>query len=100
MKTTKGTAPALAFMALVIKEYGAIDEAIQLYKDAHEDAPDSISYVLNLVHTLEVKLEYQQALEITREYLKRNPDKRVGHVKCKHVYEVCCFDGFLRKIVD
>jgi hypothetical protein len=46
--------PALAFMATLIKDYGAVEESVALYYKALELCPEMTTYVLNLVHTLEV----------------------------------------------
>jgi hypothetical protein len=48
------SAPALAFLALIVKDYSAIDEAVALYQLSLDLVPSSVSYALNLVHTLEV----------------------------------------------
>jgi hypothetical protein len=71
-------APAVAFMANVIKEYGAIKESIELFEVAHKEDPSNVSYVLNLVHTLEITLEYQKAHQIIVTFMKSNPNVKVG----------------------
>lgn len=45
----EASAPALAFLALVVKDYSAMDEAIMLYRKSCELRPESASYALNLV---------------------------------------------------
>lgn len=54
LKQVPSSAPALAFLATIIKDYGAVDESVQLYKDASTLKPDNTSYVLNLVHGYEL----------------------------------------------
>jgi Flp pilus assembly protein TadD len=46
--------PAVAALASCIKDFGAIDEATQLYELALSLTPCKPSYVLNLIHLLEV----------------------------------------------
>jgi tetratricopeptide (TPR) repeat protein len=58
-----GTAQALAFLATVIKDYGAIEECIQVYERVVVLAPDSASYCLNLMHAYELQLKYESCLE-------------------------------------
>ena len=41
-------------MATLIKDYGAVEESVALYYKALELCPEMTTYVLNLVHTLEV----------------------------------------------
>jgi hypothetical protein len=54
LKQVPSSAPALAFLATIIKDYGAVDESAQLYKDAATLKSENTSYVLNLVHGYEL----------------------------------------------
>jgi tetratricopeptide (TPR) repeat protein len=63
IKSAIGTAQALAFLATVIKDHGAIDECIQVYERVVELAPNSASYCLNLMHAYELQLKYDLCLE-------------------------------------
>ena len=63
----------------MIKEYGAIKESIQLFEVAFKEEPSNVSYCLNLVHTLEITLEYQKAIQIVIKFLKSNPNLKVGN---------------------
>mmetsp|Transcript_187 Transcript_187/g.368 ORF Transcript_187/g.368 Transcript_187/m.368 type:complete len:770 (+) Transcript_187:70-2379(+) len=85
LQEVPGSAPALAFLATVIKDFGAVHESIRLYEKTVLLAPSSPSYCLNLVHTLEVACNYRRALQVMTRFLKQNPDLSVGPVKCSHV---------------
>ena len=70
--------PALAFMATLIKDYGAVEEAVVLYYKALAIVPDMNTYVLNLVHTLEVCNRYQEAMDLCVSYCKKHANMRIG----------------------
>ena len=70
--------PALAFMATLVKDYGAVDESVALYYKALEVAPDMTTYILNLVHTLEVCNRYQEAMDLSIKFCKEYGDMTVG----------------------
>ena len=70
--------PALAFMATLIKDYGAVEEAVVLYYKALAIVPDMNTYVLNLVHTLEVCNRYQEAMDLCVSYCKKHASMRIG----------------------
>ena len=97
----EASAPALAFLALVVKDYSAMDEAIMLYRKSCELRPESASYALNLVpntahsldvapqfmwvwhmcclqvHTLEVGLRYEEAVDAVFTFCRANPQMKV-----------------------
>ncbi|BBM97340.1 hypothetical protein MPTK1_1g04980 [Marchantia polymorpha subsp. ruderalis] len=56
-------APALAFIASCVKEYGAISEAVELYEMASTMSPSTPGYFLSLIHLYEVTYEYHKGLE-------------------------------------
>ena len=70
--------PALAFMATLIKDYGAVEESVVLYYKALECNPEMTTYVLNLVHTLEVCNRYQEAMELSIKYCRQHGTRRIG----------------------
>lgn len=72
------TASALAFVATVVKEHSGIEPAIALYVDCVKHAPENASYALNLLHLLELKMQFGEALTVFREYCERNPTKSIG----------------------
>jgi tetratricopeptide (TPR) repeat protein len=81
--------PAIAWVAMIIKEHSAIDQAIELYRFALDTKPTSAAYILNLVHTLELQMKYQEALEATKKFLLQNPNLAAGkHITSKQFYEI------------
>lgn len=82
----EGSASATAFVGTVLKvcphprhrhrpradrllsaqDVAEIDAAIKCYRYALGICPNNASYALNLAHTLEVKLQYAQALQVRR----------------------------------
>jgi len=77
------SAPALAFLALVVKDSSAIEEAVTLYRLSLKLMPTSVSYALNLVHTLEVTCRYTEAMQQLREFCEANPGMKVGQLSCR-----------------
>merc|ERR1712166_506448 len=87
----EASAPALAFLALVVKDYSAMDEAIMLYRKSCELRPESASYALNLVHTLEVGLRYEEAVDAVFTFCRANPQMKVRTLDGQGV-DLCCSD--------
>eukprot|EP00899_Mesostigma_viride_P020166 jgi/Mesvir1/28150/Mv04715-RA.1 len=69
-----GNAPALAFIANVVKDHGGVDEAAVLFKQAVALEPNNASYVLNYVHTLESCNKQDEAIAATLDYCRRAGD--------------------------
>jgi hypothetical protein len=65
-------------MALTAQDWGAIDASIALYERALVALPSSSSYALNLVHTMEVKVDYRAALQVIERYLAGNAASAVA----------------------
>lgn len=83
------SAPALAFLALVVKDSSAINESIALYSKACELMPGNASYTLNLIHTLELDGKFELALKQIERFCHANPaatvrslDRKVGNPAC------------------
>ncbi len=70
--------PALAFVATLVKDQGAVEQSVALYYMAVEAAPTMTTYWLNLVHTLEVCNRYQEALDLCLRYCREYPRLTVG----------------------
>ena len=69
-KKDANCAPALAFLATLIKDHGAVDECVSLYETACDYAPQSASYCLNLMHSLEVCFRYRDAIDVFRRFCR------------------------------
>eukprot|EP00029_Vermamoeba_vermiformis_P011686 TRINITY_DN649_c0_g1_i3.p1 TRINITY_DN649_c0_g1~~TRINITY_DN649_c0_g1_i3.p1 ORF type:complete len:900 (+),score=214.98 TRINITY_DN649_c0_g1_i3:369-2702(+) len=91
LKQVPSSAPALAFLATIIKDYGAIDESAQLYKDASTLKPDNTSYALNLVHGYELLNKYQVAFQTVKDFCRRNKQMHVSNVTCAQVYNCIAY---------
>jgi tetratricopeptide (TPR) repeat protein len=66
-----------------------IDESIFLYKEALKMKPSSASFILNLVHILELQLKYNEAMEETKKFLQYNPSLSIGkYITAKEVYDL------------
>uniref|UniRef100_A0A6B2L5B5 Uncharacterized protein n=1 Tax=Arcella intermedia TaxID=1963864 RepID=A0A6B2L5B5_9EUKA len=77
---------ALAFLAMIIKENGALHVSLKLYKEAAQLMPSSASYSLNLVHIHELLNQYNDAFLEIKRYCRENPNLSVGQLTCGHVY--------------
>ncbi|CAK9882664.1 unnamed protein product [Sphagnum jensenii] len=77
--------PAVAALASCIKDFGAIDEATQLYELALSLTPYKPSYVLNLIHLLEVSNKYLSALDKATAFCHNLPDFHVGGLQLSDV---------------
>uniref|UniRef100_A0A061S9Z0 Tpr-like protein n=2 Tax=Tetraselmis sp. GSL018 TaxID=582737 RepID=A0A061S9Z0_9CHLO len=67
------TAAALAFLATCVKDHGAIEAAIELFRRADSLSPCP-SYALNLIHTEELLLQFERCIEDVRRFCERSPD--------------------------
>ena len=71
----EGVASALAFLATVVKDFGAVDKSILLYEKTVQVAPDHPSYNLNLMHVHEILTDYTSALGTAKRFLLRKTAK-------------------------
>ena len=60
---------AFAFLAARIKDYGAINPAIQLYEKALETDPTDPSIALNYIHTLELHSRSDEIVAFMKKFL-------------------------------
>jgi Flp pilus assembly protein TadD len=77
--------PAVAALASCIKDFGAIDEATQLYELALSLTPCKPSYILNLIHLLEVSNKYLSALDKATAFCHNLPDFHVGGLQLRYI---------------
>ncbi|EGG22225.1 hypothetical protein DFA_04343 [Cavenderia fasciculata] len=63
-------APVLGYFASIIKEYGAIDESVELSQKAFDMDKTSANHALTLVHGLEVCNRYEDAIQVCIKYLQ------------------------------
>ncbi|KAL9658274.1 hypothetical protein ABK040_015597 [Willaertia magna] len=78
-------APAIAWIALIVKEHSCIDESVKLYREALKLEPSNISHLLNLVHTLEIDIKYAEALIESKKFCENNLSMGVGGLTSKEI---------------
>eukprot|EP00667_Euglena_gracilis_P002733 EG_transcript_2737 len=72
--------PALAFLAVVIKDQGLLPESVELYRKAAQGEPRNCSYALNYAHTLEVVNQHLAAIHVVVEFLRSNPTASLSNL--------------------
>ncbi|KAL0478909.1 hypothetical protein AKO1_007822 [Acrasis kona] len=75
LQTKDGTlpstsAPAIAWIALIVRQHCHVKESIELYDISLELQPHNPSYVLNLVHSLELQLNYEACVSRIKNFLE------------------------------
>ena len=78
----ESSSSALAFLATVVKDHSGADEAIDIYEQVTRLSPSVASYALNLVHCIELNLDYPKALGALHAFLSANPTRSVGTLSC------------------
>ena len=83
---------SLVFLAQTLKDHSAIPAAVALYRRAVERTVDAdvekAGVVLNLVHTLELTLDYSEAWRTLRGWVERNKAKSVGTFKVAQFWQL------------
>lgn len=89
---------ALIFLAQTIKDYGAVQSSIALYEKAAKnplaEADKKCNMVLNIVHTHEVRYQYQDAFNWFKSYLADHPLERIG------TFDPACVYDAIKGLVD
>ena len=79
---------SFAFLASIAKEYSAVDAAIVLLRHAVElGGYASPTDVLSLVHVLEIDCRDNEALDVIRTWLEKNPEFSLGSLNAGRVLE-------------
>lgn len=71
---------AVAWVALIVRDHGGVDETIRLYKIAYERNRNSVSLALSLTHAIELKLDYQKAFDVILDFCSRNKDVSIRDI--------------------
>lgn len=66
-------APAYAFLATLLKDFGAMDASVACFQHAVDAQPFSASYALNLAHGLEIRGQDTRAYHELLAFFRRNP---------------------------
>ncbi|KAJ5068569.1 hypothetical protein M0811_02511 [Anaeramoeba ignava] len=77
-----------AFLAVIMKDYGSINESTLLFKQAFIFQKQSINLALNILHILEIQNNYQEAFEFAISYCEQNPTKGLQSVSCGEICEM------------
>eukprot|EP01012_Entosiphon_sulcatum_P035814 TRINITY_DN4552_c0_g1_i1.p2 TRINITY_DN4552_c0_g1~~TRINITY_DN4552_c0_g1_i1.p2 ORF type:complete len:733 (+),score=129.12 TRINITY_DN4552_c0_g1_i1:2499-4697(+) len=85
LQVTEAVVPALAFLAVVIKDHGAVEFSAELYRRSCALLPSNASYALNYAHTLEVLNKHSESIMAVVSFLQNNPLLRVSNVTCADV---------------
>ncbi|GAM29273.1 hypothetical protein SAMD00019534_124490 [Acytostelium subglobosum LB1] len=81
LKDTLNTAPVLAFMSSVVKEYGAIEASVDFMKQALQMDPTNANYAHNVLHGLEVCNKYTEAINVFMKFLQTNKTRGLSNYK-------------------
>jgi len=77
-----------SFVASGVKEFGAVQVSVDLYRACLEYKKNLPSYVLNLVHDLEVLNQYDEAFRILKEHLYVQRNAYVGPVHIAAIWNI------------
>lgn len=69
---------AYAFIATILKDYGALEASVQCFQQARLSDPSSASYALNHAHSLEVGHQHERTYNVLVEFLRANTWASVG----------------------
>jgi len=81
----RSSAASLAFVALAIRDYGALISSNILFGKACDLVPDSTTYALSYLHSFENIVEYQKGFLAAKKILKRNLNFQAGGVSLKNL---------------
>lgn len=77
-----------SYIASGVKEFGAVELSSNLYRACLEFKPNHPTYVLNLVHNLEVQNEYQEAYRLLKEHIWHQRNAFVGPLHMAAIWNV------------
>ncbi|GMF19376.1 unnamed protein product [Phytophthora lilii] len=69
---------AYAFIATILKDYGAVQKSIVCFQQAQISDPQSASYALNHAHALEACCRYIEAYDVLISFFRNNQTLGVG----------------------
>ena len=89
-KQDDGVGQALAFLATVVKDNGAVRESAALYEETVRIVPTSASYALNLMHVYEIMCDYAKALSVSVRFFNANKStarEGIGTINNEYILE-------------
>ena len=82
-------APAVVFIADILREFGSLEETSQLLRHALNLQPNNIDVALLLAHVCENMMNYQMGLQVLLDFYKGNkPLTTIKGIDCSPVIEV------------
>ncbi|KAK1931054.1 hypothetical protein P3T76_013243 [Phytophthora citrophthora] len=69
---------AYAFIATILKDFGAVEKSILCFQQAQNSDPRSASYALNRAHVLEISCRYTEAYNVLVSFFRENRALDVG----------------------
>lgn len=72
--------PLFGFISTLARDQGQVEAAVAFIELAVRLQPDNISYLLNYVHLEEILFNYEKAISLVNDFLRRHPSIRIGHV--------------------
>ena len=100
VNSANGTAQALAFLATVVKDHGAIDECIEIYERVVLLSPYSASYCLNLMHAYELQMKYETCLARAATFGRLNQGIHLKKGLVKGQVKACIDPFVLTKVIE
>ncbi|KAG2849324.1 hypothetical protein PC111_g38 [Phytophthora cactorum] len=67
-----------AFIATILKDFGAVEKAISCFQLAQDGDPQNASYALNHAHALETCCRYAEAYNVLTSFFRKNCTLSVG----------------------
>lgn len=77
-----------SFIASGVKEFGAVQLSSDLYRACLEFKPNHPTFVLNLVHNLEVQNEHQEAYALLKEHVWHQRNSHVGPLHMAAIWNI------------
>ncbi|KAF4030952.1 Tetratricopeptide repeat [Phytophthora infestans] len=71
-------AAAYAFIATILKDFGAVEKAILCFQLAQDSDPLNASYALNHAHALEACCRYTEAFHVLTTFFRKNCTLNIG----------------------
>jgi tetratricopeptide (TPR) repeat protein len=98
LKLGTEAAPAYAFLATVVRDFGALKESAALYESAVQACPENHNYCLNYVHVLENLAAYQKAFDVLVGYFEQHSDFQCvgGGLTCSMLLDTLKESGIVK----
>ena len=85
MRETWESSESMMFMADILRESGAIRQALELVEHAGQLSPCDPGICLYLVHTYEILNEYNKAFQVACSFIKRNDALKIANISFSQI---------------